>query len=280
MLILVGGFGTWAATTNISGAIIASGQIEVDQNRQVVQHPDGGVVDEILVDEGDTVDSRRYADPARSDPAAVRAHHRRGPVLRTRSRAAPGFRRSATRRTRSKFPSEVLEIAPRRTRRSPTRSRASETSSTRATRASTERSSNWASAASRSPTRSSESMRSRQALGRQLELIESELSRPAIPARPRPRAGKSGAVAAARRGEPLGPGRRARRASKAQSEGRITEIEIERLKLRHQRREEAITELRDLQYRERELAEERRAIARAAFDRLDIKAPVAGSSTA
>ena len=53
--LLVGGFGTWAATTNISGAIIASGQIEVDQNRQVVQHPDGGVVAEILIDEGDLV---------------------------------------------------------------------------------------------------------------------------------------------------------------------------------------------------------------------------------
>ncbi len=42
---------------NISGAIIAGGQVEVDQNRQVVQHPDGGVVAEILVDEGDLVAS-------------------------------------------------------------------------------------------------------------------------------------------------------------------------------------------------------------------------------
>ena len=55
LVVLLGGFGYWAATTNISGAIIASGSIEVDQNRQVVQHPDGGVVAEILVDEGDTV---------------------------------------------------------------------------------------------------------------------------------------------------------------------------------------------------------------------------------
>ncbi|NDV52685.1 biotin/lipoyl-binding protein, partial [Salipiger sp. PrR003] len=56
LLILVGGFGTWAATTNISGAIVAGGQIQVERNRQVVQHPDGGVVQEILVDEGDTVE--------------------------------------------------------------------------------------------------------------------------------------------------------------------------------------------------------------------------------
>lgn len=41
----------------LSGAIIASGQIEVEQNRQFVQHSDGGVVANILVDEGDTVEN-------------------------------------------------------------------------------------------------------------------------------------------------------------------------------------------------------------------------------
>ena len=55
LLILVGGFGSWAVLANISGAIVASGHVEVDQNRQIVQHPDGGVVSEILVNEGDTV---------------------------------------------------------------------------------------------------------------------------------------------------------------------------------------------------------------------------------
>ena len=56
-LLLVAGFGGWAVMAQLSGAIIASGQIEVDQNRQIVQHPDGGVVAEILVDEGDTVEN-------------------------------------------------------------------------------------------------------------------------------------------------------------------------------------------------------------------------------
>ena len=55
LLILVGGFGTWSVIFSISGAVIASGRIEVDQNRQVVQHLDGGIVSEILVEEGDTV---------------------------------------------------------------------------------------------------------------------------------------------------------------------------------------------------------------------------------
>ncbi|MFM7442404.1 MAG: HlyD family type I secretion periplasmic adaptor subunit, partial [Tabrizicola sp.] len=46
------GFGAWSTMTTLAGAIVASGRIEVEQNRQVVQHPDGGVVAEILVTEG------------------------------------------------------------------------------------------------------------------------------------------------------------------------------------------------------------------------------------
>jgi len=55
LLLLVGGFGVWSVFSNIAGAIIATGQIELEQNRQVVQHPDGGVVESVLVREGDSV---------------------------------------------------------------------------------------------------------------------------------------------------------------------------------------------------------------------------------
>ena len=54
LALLLGGFGAWATMTQIAGAIVTTGQIEVDQNRQVVQHPDGGVIAELLVDEGDS----------------------------------------------------------------------------------------------------------------------------------------------------------------------------------------------------------------------------------
>ena len=53
LALLVGGFGAWSVTAKIAGAVVASGQVEVEQNRQVVQHPDGGVVAEILVKDGD-----------------------------------------------------------------------------------------------------------------------------------------------------------------------------------------------------------------------------------
>lgn len=43
--------------TTISGAVVAPGVVQVEQNRQVVQHPDGGVVAEIAVQEAQTVKS-------------------------------------------------------------------------------------------------------------------------------------------------------------------------------------------------------------------------------
>ncbi|MEM9047634.1 MAG: HlyD family type I secretion periplasmic adaptor subunit [Pseudomonadota bacterium] len=55
VIALVGGFGIWGGTATISGAVVATGQIEVEANRQVIQHPDGGVVGEILVKDGDRV---------------------------------------------------------------------------------------------------------------------------------------------------------------------------------------------------------------------------------
>ena len=55
LMLLVGGFGGWAVTAPIAGAVIATGQVEVERDRMVVQHPDGGVVEEIFVIEGSRV---------------------------------------------------------------------------------------------------------------------------------------------------------------------------------------------------------------------------------
>ena len=64
-------------------------------------------------------------------------------------------------------------------------------------------------------------------------------------------------------------------ASQAQSEGRITEIDIEVLKLATGRREDAISRLRDLRYQELELVETRRSLQQR-LSRLEITAPVSG----
>ncbi len=52
---LVGGMGVWSTRTELAGAVVASGTIEVQSNRQVVEHPDGGVVGDIFVRDGDRV---------------------------------------------------------------------------------------------------------------------------------------------------------------------------------------------------------------------------------
>ena len=57
LVVLVGGVGVWSAFASIAGAVVAMGQLKVESNRQVVQHLDGGVVKEILVQEGDVVEA-------------------------------------------------------------------------------------------------------------------------------------------------------------------------------------------------------------------------------
>ncbi|WP_232820762.1 HlyD family type I secretion periplasmic adaptor subunit [Thalassobius sp. I31.1] len=69
--ILLGGGGLWAFTTQIAGAVVSSGQIRVEQQSQAVQHPDGGVVEEILVEEGELV--QRGDLLIRLDPALLQS---------------------------------------------------------------------------------------------------------------------------------------------------------------------------------------------------------------
>jgi membrane fusion protein, type I secretion system len=55
VILLVGGVGGWAATAEISGALIANGSLVVDSSVKKVQHPSGGVVGEVRVRDGDRV---------------------------------------------------------------------------------------------------------------------------------------------------------------------------------------------------------------------------------
>jgi HlyD family secretion protein len=53
--VLVGVIGVWGATSEFAGAVIAQGQLVVDTSVKKVQHPTGGVVAELNVQEGDRV---------------------------------------------------------------------------------------------------------------------------------------------------------------------------------------------------------------------------------
>ncbi|WP_251411428.1 HlyD family type I secretion periplasmic adaptor subunit [Lutimaribacter degradans] len=272
LVVLVGGFGGWAAFTNLSGAIIAGGQIEVDQNRQVVQHPDGGVVADILVDEGDTVVAdqmliRLDASRLRSDLAIVEGQLYEILARRARLEAerdgvdALQFDPLLSRAVAERAEVQDLMDGQRRLFSARAESIANEVDQLKKRRGQIANQVDGIAA-------------QQKALDEQLTLIERELtdqqslldrglaqvSRVLTLQRERARlSGQMGELAA----------------QKAQAEGRMTEIDIEVIKLRNRHREDAISNLRDLQFRELELVEQRRAL-KERLDRLDIRAPVGG----
>ncbi|TNJ47525.1 HlyD family type I secretion periplasmic adaptor subunit [Phaeobacter sp. B1627] len=272
ILVLLGGFGTWSVFSSIAGAVVASGQIEVDRNRQVVQHIDGGVVADILVDEGDLVEKGQTL--LRLDEADLRSEltitegqlfemmARRGRLEAERDEAAaiefdPHLRELAKDRA------EVDDLVQGQERLF------------RARRASVQREVEQLEKRAAQIEDQIIGVLAQQAATReQLLLIDQELSNQqslldrglaqasVVLNLRRTRANLQGTL-----GELI--------ASEAQARGRITELEIETLKLGTQRREEAITRLRDLRYQELELMETRRSLLDR-LDRLEITAPVSG----
>lgn len=69
---LVVGFGGWAATTEFAGAVVTQGQLVVDGNVKKVQHPTGGVIGGLAVREGDRVEIGAVV--ARLDDTLARAN--------------------------------------------------------------------------------------------------------------------------------------------------------------------------------------------------------------
>ncbi|MCP1169121.1 HlyD family type I secretion periplasmic adaptor subunit [Limimaricola litoreus] len=270
LAVLLGGFGTWAAVSQISGAVVASGRIEVDRNRQVVQHPDGGVVSEILVDEGDTVEADQLL--IRLDPEQLRSELAvvEGQLLEVLSRRA---RLEAERddsdsltfdalllETENPIASELMEG---QRRLQAARLESEDRQREQLTRQREQISDQILGIESQE-----------EAIANQLQLIEGELAnQQSLLDRGLAQATR---VLTLQREQANLLGRQGElKASKAQAGGRIAEIEIEILKLASTRRQEAITQLRDLQFNEIELSNRRRALL-TQLDRLDIRAPVGG----
>jgi len=55
LFVLVGGLGGWAATTDLSGAVIAPGTVGLASSVKKIQHPSGGIIGKIFVKNGDHV---------------------------------------------------------------------------------------------------------------------------------------------------------------------------------------------------------------------------------
>ena len=272
ILVLVGGFGVWAVATNIAGAIIAPGQLVVEQNRQVVQHPDGGVVSQILVKDGDRVEAGQIL--IRLDPSELISERnvveaslfeilaRRGRLEAERDGAD----------TISFDPLLTGLMATRPDVRALTQGQERLFTSRRQTLAS--QIEQLGKRAGQIGNQIEGLDAQARALEVQLGLIREELAnQQALLDKGLTQASK---VLALRREEASLLGRQGSLiAQRAENEAKITEIEIERLRLTDTRREEAITELRDISFKELELRERLRTVEQK-LDRLDIRAPVGG----
>lgn len=86
------GFGGWAVGAQLSGSVAASGEVDIDQHRHSLRHPEGGMIREILVTEGDVVASgqvllRLEADQELSERAVLQMRHLDSLALRARLEA-------------------------------------------------------------------------------------------------------------------------------------------------------------------------------------------------
>lgn len=268
--VLLGGFGVWASMSEIGGAIIASGQIEVEHNRQVVQHPDGGVVKEFHVREGDevAVDDlliRLDASDLVSELAVVEGQlfevlARRARLIAERDGVEALVFDPLLVETRNPVAAELMEG-----QRSLFEARLV---SARSEIEQLEKQKEQIAdeivgiKAQQQSARDQLGVISKE-LGDQQALLERGLTQAqrvfALQREMSGLTGRTGELAAA----------------VASSEGRMTELDITILRIESSRREEAITTLRDLQFSEIELAERRRQILNQ-LERLEIRAPVSG----
>lgn len=272
VIVLGAGLGGWAATAKLQGAVIAGGQLMVESRKQVVQHPDGGVVGEILVREGDVVGAgdvliRLDGTKLQSELGVLESQLYEIMARRGRLEAEQADRKTIT------FDSELLAVA---------QSQPDVRSLVAGQEALFE-------ARLRTMEREVEVLRERQeqireqiagataqleSLDRQRALIGEELDSQRELLR-KGLAQASRVLALEREAARLDGERGQLVAQTAQLKGQISEIEIELLRLGASRREEALSQLRDIGFRELEL-KERRIALKEQLSRLDVRAPLGG----
>ncbi|HUF56028.1 MAG TPA: HlyD family type I secretion periplasmic adaptor subunit [Thermohalobaculum sp.] len=270
--LLVFGLGTWSATAMLAGAVVAPGQLRVEAQRQVVQHPDGGVVGAILVSEGDVVEAgavliRLDGTRLRSELAVLESQLYEIMARRGRLAAEQGGAE------RVSFDPELLEAAAEDPdvaeliegqrqlfdARSETLQREIELMQEREEQLREQIRGTEAEVAS---------------LERQAELIQEELAdQRTLFEKGLAQANR---VLALEREAARLEGSRAQLVSQvAQLRGQISELAVERLRLEDDRREEAVAELREIGFRELELKERRLSLLDQ-LSRLDVRAPRPG----
>jgi HlyD family secretion protein len=272
LIFMVAGLAVWGATSRISGAVIAPGSVEVEGNRQVVQHLSGGVIEAIFVRDGDTVEAGDVlveldGDTLRSELGIVEGQWFE--ILSRMSRLAAERDLS----DRIEFHPELLERAETNPAvaelivaqqqqfdaRRKVQKEEEDQLIERETQIAKQIEGLEALAAA---TRSQIDLLSREIEGQETLLAQglTQLTRVLTPQRELARLrGSAGQVEAAI----------------AENRGKIAETAIERVRLSSKTRETAISELRDVEYREIELRERRLNLIDQ-IARLQLRAPVAG----
>ncbi|WP_371171665.1 HlyD family type I secretion periplasmic adaptor subunit [Aliiroseovarius sp. 2305UL8-7] len=283
LVVLVLGLGVWSVATRLSGAVIAMGTIQIQSNRQVVQHAEGGVVGEILVRDGDVVEASdmliRFDDTLnRSELAIVE-----GQLFELAARSA--------RLQAERDGADEIVVSHTALATTPEDNGAEQASDKIAQQIEEKLEGQRRLFRARIETQAKEAEQLQEqitqfeyqvagtdaqiaALQSQLELIGKELdSQSKLLAKGLT---QSSRVSGLEREKASLEGEIGRlNAAKAQIGGQIAATRIEILKLDTQRREAAITELRDTEFRMVELSERRLALLER-LSRMDVRAPTGG----
>lgn len=272
LAVLVLGLGGWGVYARIAGAVIAMGTVEVEGNRQVVQHPTGGVVTEILARDGDVVQKgdvilRLEGDTQRAEYQTVEGQYFELVARQNRLEALRDDKDSIS------FDPELLDRAG--TEQDVRDLLSAQQGQFEASRDTLRKEQ------SQLDERSAQILKQIEGLDFQLQATKEQVELTAQELAAQEKLMSQGLtqltrVLSLRRDLAQLKGTQgAAQASVAENRAKITEIDLEKLKNENKVRDDAIAELREIEFREIELRSRRKALGDE-ISRLDIRAPVAG----
>ena len=271
-LFLIFGIGAWGAVSRIAGAVVGSGSLEVQGNRQVVQHPTGGVIKAILARDGDEVEAgdiliQLDGDDLRPELDIVEGQWfeilaRKGRLSAERDGLDTlTFDPEVIQRAADQPRIADLITAQQRQFEARRKLQDEQTAQLDEQQAQIAKQNDGLEALATATQEQSDLIS--QEIEAQKSLLSqglTQMTRLLTPQRELARLqGTVGQVAS----------------SLAENRGKIAELEIQKVQLTSKAREEAISDLRDLEFREIELREKRRSLQEQ-IAKLDLRAPVSG----
>jgi HlyD family secretion protein len=272
LALLVLGLGGWGVMARISGAVIAMGTVEVEGNRQVVQHPVGGVITEILARDGDVVEEgavllRLEGDAKRAEHETVEGQLFELVARQNRLEALRDGQDTIT------FDDEILARRDEVPQLKPLM--AAQEQQFAASRETLKKEQDQLTERSLQIEKQIEGLEFQlAAVKEQVELTSQELSAQetlmsqGLTQLTRVLSARSSLAE-------LKGNQGAAEASIAENRGKIVEIDLEKLKIENQQRDEAIAELREIEFQVIELRARRQTLGDE-IARLDVRAPVGG----